>query len=621
MGIIEESKRAQAGGISFWRNKKFLILVAILIIAGGAYAFWPDSINKQDQADVVVKTWNVVKDDIVISVEADGKVVAEDGVELSFSVSGDTLEVKEVFVKEGQSIKKGDKIATVKTETLELNVSQAYSNYQSALASYNDRVDGATEEDKATALSDIEQAEISLEQSKISLEKTKISAANKIRAAEKTLEDREEDLEKNKDFLTSEDAQEAYDDLVESIKSVNIDLENILPKSDEIIGVDNKFINDDFETALGAMDSNTLNYAKSSYQKARSEKEKLDSLVISLSKYSNFEDIDTASLQADTALDEMEDHLYYMQELLKATITFSNLSQSKLDSFKSTINSNRTSINNKIASLSSREKAVEDIRDNLDNYLSDYEDAEQDLADAKVEAEQDIANAGVSVRAKEIALENRQSSYDELIAPLTNSEMASARSSLTSASVSLQKAQNELSEATLLSPIDGEVVLLNYKVGDIILKDDSNPMAQIINNDTLFVEVNIEEADISKVKVGQKAIATFDAIEDLELEGEISFISLTSKTSNNGIVTYQVRILFENVGDSEVREGMTAFVDFIAQEALDVLVVPVSAIRNVNGEPSAQLESGDWTSVVTGFTDGKMVEIISGLNEGDKILY
>ena len=66
---------------------------------------------------------------------------------------------------------------------------------------------------------------------------------------------------------------------------------------------------------------------------------------------------------------------------------------------------------------------------------------------------------------------------------------------------------------------------------------------------------------------------------------------------------------------------MTAFVDFVTAGVRDVLVVPVDAVRNVGGKPSVELLSGEWKPVVTGFTDGKSVEIISGLSVGDKVVY
>ncbi len=563
-------------------------------------------------------------------------MIAEDGVELSFSVSGSNLEVKEVFIKEGDKIKKGDKVATVKTETLELNVRTAYSNYLSVLASYNQTMEGATKEQIADAKDGITSAEISLDQAKISLESTKQSAEESIQNAEDAiydaendLKDAKENLDDNQDELSSEDVSDAYESLVDTIKSTNISLDNILKESDEIVGIDEKQINDDFESVLGVKNFSSLNQAKNSYLKSKNELEKLDFLVISLNFNSPYDEIDIAAIQAVLALYEFEKHLYYMNLTLEATITSSDFSQSELDSFISMISANRTSVNTKITAINTKIEAVDDAKDSLDDYITDYENAERDLNNAredlvntKADAERDIENSEATIKSRELSLEQANRNYNDLISPLTESEKASARSNLTSASVNLEKAQNELENATILSPIDGEVARLNYKTGDIIVDNsNSDPVAVIINNDTLFIEVDIEEADINKIKIGQTVYATFDALDELTLDGEVSFISLTSKTNNNGIVTYLVRIVIIDKEDNQIREGMTAFVDFVTAEAKDVLIIPVGAVKNVKDTPSVLNSNEEWVSVVTGFTDGKNVEVIKGLNAGDKIVY
>ena len=619
---MEASKKARSNGFfGFFKKKSIVIILAVILItAGSAWAYFNDQDEKETKK-AAPKEWTVRKGDLQIAIESDGKVVAEDGVELSFSVNSDTLEVKETFVKEGDSIKKGDKIASVKTDDLEYDLNRSYASYQSALASYNEKIAGAADDEIARAKASIEQAEISLEQSKISLEKTKIAAREKIANAEKAIETAKEELDKNKSIEDSEDVLDAYKDIVDTVKSVSITLESILPDSDEIIGVDNTSINDAFENNLGVKDLSTYTSAKSTYNTAKNSKEELDDLAAFLSVNDSYAEIDGVAEKAVKALDDMENHLFIMQKMLSASITSTNLSQTQLDSFKSTINSNRSSINTKIFALDDDIESLEDVKEELDDYLSDYQDSLDDLETAEEEIRQDIANSEASLAAKELSLRNEKQDYEELLAPLTKSELASARSSLTTAAISVDKAKNDLSKAALKSPIDGEVALLNYKTGDIILKDDTRPVVEIINNDTLFIEVNIEEADISKLKVGQKSYATFDALDELRLEGEISFISLTSKTNNNGIVTYLLRVIFENPETAQVREGMTAFVDFVIAGVRDVLQIPVDAVRNVNDKPSAQLKSGEWIPVVTGFTDGKHVEVISGLNAGDIVLY
>jgi len=83
-------------------------------------------------------------------------------------------------------------------------------------------------------------------------------------------------------------------------------------------------------------------------------------------------------------------------------------------------------------------------------------------------------------------------------------------------------------------------------------------------------------ADSIKLKVGDKADVTFDAIDGLQLEGEVSYISLTSTTNSNGIVSYLVRGTISNTATSPVRQGMTASINFITAEKLNVLTVPVA---------------------------------------------
>ncbi|MCF7820755.1 MAG: efflux RND transporter periplasmic adaptor subunit [Candidatus Pacebacteria bacterium] len=619
--ILEESRKAKGLGGKFKKRSKKIVLVAIILLltAGSAYAYFSKS-DSNKQVVTQTKNWQVKKDNLLLSVESEGQVVAEDGVELSFSVSGDILEVLDVFVKEGDKVKKGDKIASVKTEALELSLQNSYASYQSALASYNEKISGPTNEEIEAKKLSISQAEISLNQSEISLAKVKTSAKEKVRSAEQALSDAEDNLNLNQSEVDSEDVKEAYEDLANTIKPVIMSVENILLDSDKILGIDNMAEDPDLVMVLGAKDKITLNNAKNSYIDAKGLQDDLSYYNLSLSQYSDYRDIESAySLTADT-LEKLESHLYYLQKTLEATVASAEVPENEISSYKSTIVSNRNTVSSKISSLNNAYRAVNDAKDRLDDYVTEYNDAKNNLEIAKEESEQDIATAESSLEAKKLSLEQTKTDYNNLFNEISASELAAAKSQLTSATTNLNKAKLELDKATLYSPIDGEIALLNYKAGDIIMTSENKPVAVIINNNTLFIEANIEEADISKLKVGQKAYITFDALDELKIEGEVSFMSLTSETSNNGIVTYLVKVLF-NKEDYPIREGMTAYVDFVISETEDVLTVPVSAIKNINGSPSVQLLNGEWQAVSSGFTDGKYVEIISGLNQGDIVVY
>lgn len=618
--IIEESKKAKGKGfLSVLFNKKFLIIFFIILaIAGGVYYFY--SKKSQPAVAVVKKEATVKKGNLQIAIQSDGKVVAKDGVALSFPNSGSNAEVSDVFVKEGQKIVKGDKIASMKTDSLEFDLRNAYSNYQSALANLQLKEAGATADERAKAKNAVDQAKISLDQSKISLDQAKSSAESSIRNAENSVTVAENNLRLNTDEKTSAIVNDAYDNLVNSLKSINITINKNLQDADSILGVDDQGINDSFEGLLGAKNSGTLGTAKDSYTLAKIDKQALNDAVLSLNSNSSQSEIDLVATKATTAINSMEKALYNVKITLDATIIAITLTQSQLDALRSKIDSARSSVAGANSSLTSGLQSVESAKRSLANYQLSYQKSLDDLASTKTSANQSIANANNNVANKNAALQNAQISYDELITPVANTDLASVRSQLSSASVNVDKAKFNIAQATLISPIDGVVALLNYKKGDIIT-DNTKPVVTIINNNTLFIEVNIEESDISKITVGQKARATFDAVDGLTLDGEVSFISLTSVTSSNGIVTYLVRVLFTNPKDNPIREGMTASVNFITAEALNVLNIPVEAVRNVNGKPSVENMDGTFTPVVTGFTDGKSVEIISGLNLGDKITY
>jgi len=620
--LLEESKKSKKTGF-FGRFKKYIIIAIVVMIAGGVGDYFYS--NKKTAATVVVlKNATVKKQDLMTSVQSNGKVVAESGVDLSFSVSGSNLEVQNVYVKEGDNVKKGDKIATVKTDSLELNYRSAYASYLSALADYNQTVSGATAKQIADAKAKIDSAKISLDQSNIALANTTQSAQKSIFDAQQSLQTAQDKLNDNQNELTSKDVKNAYGNLVDAIKSTNILIQNILADSDKIIGVDDKLINDSFESYLGVKSVGSMNDAIGSYNETKSDLVVLNSSALVLNENSSYSDIDKASTQANTALSAAEKHLYSMQTLLDNSIVSTGFTQATLDGLKADVSSNRSSVNSKITSIRSSVKAVDDAKDNLKTYVENYNSAKVNLDNANANAQKNIQNSQNSVKSAQLNVDQAQRDYNDLIAPLTTAESQSAQSKLTSSSVNLAQARDDLDKATIISPIDGVVSSLGYKAGDIIVNNTSGtntPVATIVNENTLYVEVNVEEADISKIKLNQKAYITFDALSSMKIEGTVSFISLTSKTDSSGIVTYLVRVVFTNNQKVQVREGMTSTVDFVLAEAPNVLIVPVAAVTNVNGSPSVTLETGEIKPVTTGFTDGKNVEVISGLAEGDKITY
>lgn len=616
--ILAQSKKAKLFG---WFGGKLKVIIIILVLAGGAYYgynYFTKGKNKAGQTMVQQKNATAVKGDIQLSVDTEGKVVAEDGVELSFSTTGETVEA--VYVKVGDTVKKGDKIAKISTTSLQRDLGDAQDNYQSALLSLADAKDGASEDEIKKAKYQIEQAETSLSQSKTSLDTAKTDAEDKVKDAQEAIDKAQENLKMNTSTESSKIVDDSYNTLYSDIENLSITIKNHIYSADKILGIDDSSLNDDFENVLGVTNSSYLYSSKNSYSTAKSKRQQLESALASTNK-TNHTGVDNLATVAKAALAADKELYSNLQGLLDSTITSVQLSQSELDSMKSNISSTRSSINSSIASLDKDIDAIDTSKDSLSDLQRTYNDAVANLETVKRQNEVDIKNAEDAVRNKEISLDQAKISYNDLVAPLTSSELQSAVMKVHQAKNNLDKVQESIEEATLTSPIDGQVGAINGKVGSLIAKDNTESFATIINKDTLFAEVSVEESDIANIKNGQKAYVTFDAINGLELEGIVTFVSMTATTSNSGIVTYPVQVALNDVGKSDVKEGMTAFVKFVSSEVKDIITVPVAAVKNVNGAASVQKNDGKYVEVVTGFTDGTTVEIISGLDEGDKIIY
>lgn len=640
--ILEQSKKAKGlGGF----GKKAKVLVIILILIAGAYYGYSYYTKSKSNTGLQVtreKTASASRGDIQLAVDADGKVVAEDGVDLSFSATGETVE--QIYVKVGDMVKKGDKIASISATSLERDLKNAQDSYQSALLEYDSAKAGASEKDTKNAQYQIEQAQTSLDQSKTSLQQTQttlqqtqLSAEDKVKSAQQAIDTANNNL-KNASQSNSDAVDSAYDTLFTDIGSLDLAYKNNLYSADKILGIDDASLNDKFENVLGVLNSSSLNSSKTSYNQAKNSKAKLDSMLTSSDK-SDQSDIDKLSAQASATNVDFKTLFANLQDLLDSTITSSNFSQSDLDSLKSGVSSARSSINGNESTLSKDTNAIKTAEENVStsqtsynntvyNLQVAYNNAVTNVATVKRQNEVDIANAQTNItnaqtaiRNKEIALDQANLSCNDLKAPLTTLEKQNYVTKINQAKNSLEKVQQSVADTTLTSPIDGEVGAINGKVGSLVSSDSTKSFATIINKDTLFVEVSVEESEISNIKQGQKAYVTFDAINGLQLEGEVTFISMTATTSNSGIVTYVVRVVLNDVGKTEVKEGMTAFVKFVSSEVKDVINIPVAAVTNVSGVASVKLENGTYREVVTGFTDGKTVEIVSGLDEGEKIVY
>lgn len=223
---------------------------------------------------------------------------------------------------------------------------------------------------------------------------------------------------------------------------------------------------------------------------------------------------------------------------------------------------------------------------------------------------------------------NAQLSRDGLVSmSLTTDRLAVA-----TATADLHAAQRALADTTLVAPADALVASVANRPGELVgaaaaaAKTADAPAAggggfiSLSDVSALPLRVAFSEADSARIKVGQSAQITFDALAGRTVDGTVSTV-LTTPTVVNNVVTYPVTVTFPLFDG--VRPGMTANVAVAVDKRDSVLVVPNAAIATVGEFTEVVVVSGShqtYRPVKLGLQGDSMSEVVSGLQPGERIL-
>ncbi|MEI6186025.1 MAG: HlyD family efflux transporter periplasmic adaptor subunit [Dehalococcoidia bacterium] len=196
------------------------------------------------------------------------------------------------------------------------------------------------------------------------------------------------------------------------------------------------------------------------------------------------------------------------------------------------------------------------------------------------------------------------------------------------AMINLDKSKQELLKTEIVAPFDGTVVAVDVKTNDQLSQFDysSKPAVYLVDTKTIRMKGIIDEIDITKVSVGQQAIIRVDAVPGRDLKGSVRFVSPFGALQS-GVVNFPVEIYMDRDEDtSGLRGGLTATADIITGLRTDVLQVPNRAIKGLAGDYwvdvviDASTAATAKRTVKTGVQNKRNTEIISGLQEGEKVL-
>ncbi len=311
------------------------------------------------------------------------------------------------------------------------------------------------------------------------------------------------------------------------------------------------------------------------------------------------------------------------------------------DIYVSGVNRTAASVSNTKAGLTQAEAQVKEAKANYDRNKT--------LFDKGVISKSEWDRI---VSAYEVAVATKQSAYYNV----------------QSANATLTEARDNLGRTTIYAPADGTISLLSIELGERVLGTQQmagTEILRIANLNNMEVEVDVNENDIVKVSIGDKADIEVDAYLNRKFKGTVTSISNSASTALTAdqVTNFKVKVRIEKESYQDLlkdkpdnyspfRPGMTATVDIITKTNADVVGVPISAVvikddtTSVKKDIVAELEKeeqekkgtapksdqkfecvfvkvGDKAKlrvIKTGIQDDTNIEIISGLKPGEEII-
>lgn len=313
-------------------------------------------------------------------------------------------------------------------------------------------------------------------------------------------------------------------------------------------------------------------------------------------------------LQQETAIEG------YQKQIDSAKIQMDNGALA-LAGAKDALDSTETSFNN-IKTLYEAGLAAKNDFDQMEQgynqALKGHEQAQNAYELAKVGYEQAIlakekAEEGLELTTTTITDDNRRQAELSV-----NSAMASKNVLL----VQKQLLEETLADTTVKAPISGVVSFRTANANEYT--SNQAPAYVIVNLDTVNVEVRVSELLINTISVGDEVEVYIHSIGSESFTGRIKTISPAADQTS----TFPVKIEIDN-SKGELRPGMFAEVRFIKEQSINTIVVPRNTVLAGEDQSYVFIANGDSANKViveTGIDNGKEIEIISGIDTGDRIV-
>ncbi len=316
--------------------------------------------------------------------------------------------------------------------------------------------------------------------------------------------------------------------------------------------------------------------------------------------------------------------------------------QASLTSLSKTQNADSYAISQDNTTLTNDQSALTGMQSDSKAIQADEAKIASDrtaLGTAKLNAAAGAARDAQTVSSDELSVTSARMGVAVKQAPPTAAALAGANASVVNARVNLTTAEKGVSDTELRAPIAGTVASVNGTVGTAESgggnsavsssssaagssgSGSSTGLVTLTGINGMQLVAGFAETDTAKLRVGQPATVTVDALPTVELAAHIIAIAGTA-TSTSGVVTYNVTFALDR-SEPGLKSGMTGNVDVVVGEADNVLHVPTAAVRGSGAAATVTvLQNGKQVSVpvVAGLQGDSSTAILSGLKANESVV-
>lgn len=602
-----------------WKRKGTYIVLAVIASLIGWYAF-----SRTDDIEAQYETYTVERKDLERTVEVTGEVKPSVRLNLAFERSGN---VKSIHVEIGEDVTADQVLAELEDDDVQFAYRSALATLAAAQAKLDLEIAGAKTQTIQKAEAAVEQARANLTKAETDLQNTKETVQDNVRSAEIAVQTAKNTLN-NQTTKLNQSVQDAYDDAIVTLSNTLGPMQTALHEGDKIIGVDDNVTNGDYEHLLGIVTSGSMERAEASYQSAKPVKEQAEAYVRSLTSTSSDTEIERAADAVLRALALIQPYLTDVQTVLSGSITGAKLTDAQLTTMKSAITNQHTTISTYYTNVQNVVQTITKAKlertETIQSLEDQFETATINLRVAETNADTSVRSTKTNVAVKQAALRSAEADLDLLLSPPRSVDLEPLRAAVSEARVSLDRAGRDLEKIQIRAPIDGTISNIMPEIGERVTANE--PIVTMLSDSAYDIEALVPESDVALVKIGQTVTITLDAFgDDVEFEGTVVRED-PDQTVIQEAVYYKTRISVD-VGERELKPGMSANVTILTSKQENVLVIPRRAVRtdDETNEMSVRIITSDDTIeervVQLGLRgDEGQVAIMDGLREGETLI-